>query len=92
MNDEAIKNIEWWVNCPLFLPSAPTSDPIPNITLSTDASSYGFGGALSEGPTVSGSWSQKESNFHINYLELKAIKLCILSFINYLKNNTVKIC
>ena len=47
--------------------------------------------ALSCGKTVSGSWSKQESTCHINYLELKAIKLCILSFLKYFLNNSVRI-
>ena len=84
--------IEWWKHCELLLPSgsASISEQQPIIALSTDASNSGWGDALSSGPTASGSWSEQESQHHINYLELKAIKLCILSFI-HLNDNSFRI-
>ena len=82
-----IANIKWWKHCELILLSAPISGLQPTITSSTDASNSGWGGALSSGPTASAPWSEQESQHHINYLELKAIKLCILSFLDHLKDN-----
>jgi hypothetical protein len=49
------------------------------------------GGALSSGESVSGKWSDEESKFHINYLELKAILLCISTFLSSLKDCSLKI-
>ena len=68
------------------------SQPIvPTCTMSTDASNSGWGGARSAGPIVTGHWSEQESQMHINFLELKAIKFCILSFLHFLRNKTVRI-
>ena len=64
----------------LILIAAPTADPVPTITLSSYASNSGWGRALSFRETVSGSWSEHEFTFYINYLDLKAIELCVLSF------------
>ena len=87
LNEKAINNIEWWEHCSLLLPAASIAEAQPNITLFTDASNSGWGGALAiYSPKVSGSWSEQESKHYINYKELKAIKLCILSFINNSKN------
>ena len=51
---KAIANIEWWKHCEPILPSALISELQPTITLSTDASNSGWGGALSSVPTTSG--------------------------------------
>jgi hypothetical protein len=91
LSDDSIKDLQWWASCPLTLPSSSFLNVSTQFTLSTDASLSGWGGVLSNGLTVSGHWSQAESTEHINFLELKAIHLCILSFLSIIKDHSIKI-
>ena len=59
-----------------------------NLLLFTDASIKGWGAHL-EDLTVSGLWSDREANLHINILELKAVFLAIRSFQTHLLNKRV---
>lgn len=81
----SLDDINWWTSC--F--SVPTGSHIkpqkPNLTMSTDASTTGWGAVLSTGESVSGSWSDDDS-VHINILELKAVKLSIDHFLHTLSN------
>lgn len=56
------------------------------ITIQTDASKS-IWGASCQGQTTRGVWSQKESQYHINVLELLAVKLTLISFV---RENPVK--
>ena len=66
-------NLHWWSN---NLSSAKKLIRIipPKETLTTDASSLGWGACFNDLST-GGRWSQQESEFHINILELKAVWL-----------------
>jgi hypothetical protein len=90
-NEDSLININWWASCPSMLPSSPIVPSEADLSLYTDASSTGWGGALSSGESVSGFWSKHESSLHINYLELKAIFLCISTFLSSLKSLSVRI-
>ena len=59
-----------------------------NLLLFTDASVKGWGAHLGD-LTVSGLWSDRETNLHINILELKAVFLAIRSFQTHLLNKRV---
>lgn len=87
---EATENLLWWKNSNYFPPS-PIKTFEPDLILSSDSSKTGWGGILSTGETVSGSWSQDESYNHINILELKAVHFCILSFSSILANKSIYI-
>ena len=49
------------------------------MTIQTDASRTGWG-AVCLGETAKGIWSSQEQNWHINILELLAVKLPLLTF------------
>ena len=91
LDQPSIKNLMWWVNCPMSLPPANMKISEPEISLYTDASKTGWGGVLSTGETVSGRWSIEECKYHINFLELTSIYFCLLSFINHLRDKSVSI-
>ena len=52
--------------------------PNPDMTLTTDASTKGWGAVYGEQKT-GGLWSLEEQGFHINYPELKAVLLGLQS-------------
>ena len=93
-----MNDIQWWIDCPLSLPSTSLEENKPDLFLTTDASLSGWGAILSspinpplEIANVSGSWSENEKSYHINFLELSAIHLAILSFSSKLKNKVLHI-
>ena len=53
--------------------------PQPQVVMQTDASKTGLGATCKVIRTV-GAWSQVEQKFHINVLELLAIKLALITF------------
>ena len=89
LDEDALKDLLWWSHCPLDLPPLSLKEFVPSITLSTDASLSGWGGTLSSGSSASGHWSLEEKQLHINMLELKAIKFCVLSFLDLLRNQSM---
>lgn len=62
----------------------------PNLTLTTDASTSGLGAVFEESRT-GGRWSQRETENHINVLELKAIELGLKTFLRDRSNVGIKI-
>ena len=64
--------------------------PNPNMTLTTDASTKGWGAVYGEQKT-GGLWSLEEQGFHINYLELKAVLLGLQSLCNNLGQRHIRV-
>ena len=84
--------ILWWSNinsrdltpCPLFGFKA-------DLSLHTDASLNGWGASLSSGLVTSGTWSSDDLEFHINFLELKAVLLASKDFLENIKGKSILI-
>ena len=74
------EDIMWWsiADASKFVPT-PLKDT-KDIVLTTDASTFGWGGFLSSGESISGSWGMADKVHHINFLELKAVLLSLLHF------------
>ena len=60
----------------------------PDPTIFSDASKKGWSASCHE-ITTGGLWSSLEKFWHINALELKAVRLAILSFTQFKKLNTI---
>jgi len=91
LNDNSLSDVQWWSNMPETLPPRPLLHPKPSFTMYCDASSSGWGGILSSGSSTSGSWSTEEGNLHINFLELKAVYLCVSCFLSELHNESLQV-
>lgn len=84
ITDTASADIQWWA---INLPRAQREVrvPKPEIVIYTDALLQGWGAHVTrpnQPPlTTGGRWKQNEKDFHINVLELKAIKLGLQSLI-----------
>ena len=69
---DVLSNLHWW-SCPkTLLRGVPTVPPKPQIQVTTDASTKGWGAAW-EGRQIQGIWSSSEVRLHINALELLAV-------------------
>ena len=79
LSKEARQDLNWWLQNVDTL-SSPIHSSSPDIVLKTDASLEGWGCFLdNENTSTGGRWSVEEQQFHINYLELKAILLSLKS-------------
>lgn len=85
LDTASIQDLNWWSSCEFVLPGTNIRSPKHDLTMSTDASTTGWGAVLSTGESTSGIWPVDQS-LHINILELEAIKLGIEYFLPKLSN------
>ena len=97
LSDRARSDIKWWIaNCQISKKAI--SYGKIDFTMYTDASTLGWGATLGQ-TTTGGRWSPEGKEYHINYLELKAILLGLQSLcsastechIKVLKDNTTAV-
>ena len=86
----ARETLQWWLHTPNLMSGVPFSDPVPEMTIVTDASSYGWGGHLGD-QTASGTWQPQEKSRHINWLELQAVWLTLQHFLPQLGGTVVEV-
>ncbi len=71
----------WWTREGNLLKGLPLSPLPPSLTVTTDASMEGWGGhmtvSMSQNLLYHGIWDELESQFHINQLELRAVRLTL---------------
>ena len=79
-----------WFNRLDVLNGVPLHLPEPNLFFFTDASLTGWGASWQE-HDLSGQWSLQDSNQHINWLELEAIRLAVLKWGPLWINQTARV-
>ena len=79
-----LNHLKWWKNLQNLMAGAPIHPHIHNTLVFTDASQKGWGAHLNE-IVLSGLWSNKEAQLHINVLELKAVLLALKGFQEHLQ-------
>jgi ribonuclease HI len=77
LSEDAKTELLWWIDNIMGAQKVLIT-PSPEIILTTDASNIGWGAVLRDQQT-GGHWSPQEQEFHINYLELKAVLLGLKS-------------
>ena len=90
LSQDSRQDIQWWFDN-ITLASKRILHSHPNIIIYTDASQSGWGGKLESGISTCGIWSRDEVTKHINYLELAAIQLSLLSLLNDKSNIHIRI-
>ena len=80
-----LSEFSWWKNNKRIKNGKWIRDPKIDIYIETDASKAGWGANL-DGTTTGGRWSVAESVFHINILEIMAIKFALQSLCQNLRN------
>ena len=78
LNAEFLSHLRWF-NKQDVLQGVPLHLPEPNLFFFTDASLTGWGASWQD-PYLEGQWSPQDSNQHINWLELEAIRLAVLKW------------
>ena len=71
-------HLKWWMDTNRFVQGMSIHPPDPNTFLFTDASHFGWGAHLEPMRLFfHGCWSEDQSQFHINILEMMAIRLAL---------------
>ena len=78
LSQTACEELTWWCNN-VTVADNDILHSDPDLVISTDASLTGWG-CHYEGVASGGHWLASEKEFHINYLELKAVLLTLKSF------------
>ena len=86
-----LKHLKWWEDLQNLMAGAPINPHVHNNLVFTDASQKGWGAHLND-LVSSGLWSNKESQPHINVLELKAVLLALKGLQEHLQGKRVLIC
>lgn len=86
--------LNWWSDPRNLSAGKPFQDPPCTLTVTTDASMEGWGGHScinGEELLFCGLWSREECRFHINFLELRAIRLTLSKLGMHVENHRVRI-
>ena len=83
--------LKWWEDLQNLMAGAPLHPHVHNTLVFTDASQKGWGAHLNQ-IVLSGLWSNKEAQLHINVLELKAVLLALKGFQENLQGQSMLIC
>ena len=81
-------HLQWWLVSANTMKGRSLHQAQTNITMTTEASMYGYGGHLGN-HFIQGTWSETQQKLHINYLELEAVFLTLKHFLPLLKNQNV---
>ena len=88
LTPSAKSDLSWWVTALQTPQGSPTVPPIADLTISSDASKQGWGASCGSQRT-GGLWSEKESQDHINVLELRAAFFALKSFLPTQTNKVI---
>lgn len=75
IDSRVAQEIQWWISIPNEAFRSRIETPAVHVTIRTDASNSGWGALCENDNSFSqATWSQEETNLHINALELLAIQ------------------
>ena len=89
LSEKAIFELNWW-HSEIDKAYFPLTKSDPDIDIYVDASNAGWG-SYCEGSVANGRWSDEESKWHINVLEMLAIQYALKSFDSRLYSKHIKI-
>ena len=84
------QELQWWGYRPRLELGVSIVQPVPDLTLFTDASHNGWGAHLLD-RRASGIWTDQDLGRHINWLELQAVFLALRRFLPLVREKTVQI-
>lgn len=90
ISSESIMELKWWIQNLETHNGKPVQFQDPTIVITTDASKKGWGGEMNQ-HRVSGRWSSEETQFHINFLELKAVQFLLMTLANQVYGQNIQI-
>ena len=89
LDSNFLSYLRWFLH-PSVMTRVPFRLPEPSLFFFTDASLKGWGASW-KNQQISGIWSQPDSQRHINWLELEAIRLALLQWGSQWRNQTVRV-
>ena len=89
-HDQIGHPLQWWLNREYTRSGVKLDTPEPQCLLYSDASKSGWGAHVDD-LQAKGTWNHKQSNFHINRLELLAVKYALEEFKHYLRGKSIMI-
>ncbi|KAJ1116790.1 hypothetical protein NDU88_004996 [Pleurodeles waltl] len=87
---DAAVDLKWWIASNNLSQGKPFQQSPPVATVITDASTLGWGAHLGD-LEIKGLWSPEEQMFHINLLELRAVRLALKAFLPSLRGQSVQV-
>ncbi|KAJ1156603.1 hypothetical protein NDU88_009321 [Pleurodeles waltl] len=87
---DAAVDLKWWIASNNLSQGKPFQQSPPVATVITDASTLGWGAHLGD-LEIKGLWSPEEQIFHINLLELRAVRLALKAFLPSLRGQSVQV-
>ena len=88
LDDSFRSSLRVWVDVPFLSSHVPMSVPLPDIQLMTDASEWGWSGAILPDRVV-GQWPPVYQWMSTNWLELKAVFLSLVHFLPRIQGESV---
>ena len=82
------EQLRWWLNENNTMVGSPLHKPPHTRELFTDASTVGWGGHCDH-LSAQGTWPTDQTKRHINWLEMKAVLLCLQQMSSYLSHQVV---
>ena len=89
-DDSCREDLRWWSEESNLHVGLPLGLAHPQLSLFTDASDTGWGASLDDN-RLSGSWSQRSSQFSINHRELLAVLYGVRGFLPLLRGRSVSL-
>ena len=90
IRDSLVLHLRWWQDVANLSPGVPLAQKPCQITLKTDASSsWGWGGYVTGGMSAQGTWSPAQKLYHINWLEMMAVWLCLQKLLRHVRQKSV---
>ena len=84
------EHLLWWLDRSNTLAGVKIKSSVAQVTLFTDASRSGWGGFVQEAQ-AQGTWTKDDLKHHINWLELKAVWLCLIELEKLCLNKTLMV-
>ena len=88
LSQESIADVRWWIDRSNLTRGSPLRPPSPSKHLFTDASLEGWGAHL-DFKELSGVWDPPFNSWHINSLELEAVRLALCHWASLLRGQVV---
>ena len=85
----ARNDLKWWASCPNTLTPRSLKPFSPQLIITTDSSSSGWGAFTSQNKEAYGFWSDEDSIRHNNILETKAVLLAFQSLLRDSNNISI---
>ena len=89
LTQEYWDKLKWWLNNLRPNKKKPISIHAPDLIMQSDAAKLGSWGAHCQDLVTGGQWNKEEKEVHMNFLELKAVKLAPMTFTKLKEAKTV---